>query len=339
MNRTFPRRPDEGVATATRPGRILRFAALGALALVATACRHPSPALTGLSEGREIAVAAKLPGRLVAVRADEGDTVRAGDTVAVLGSPETTAKVLAAEGAVRSAEARLAMARHGARPEEIRMAASALEQASQGRMLAETTWKRIQSLLADSAVPPQQADEVRLKWRLAVETEDAARARLEMVRKGARPEEIEAAEGLVQSARNQLAEARSWEREAAVLAPVDGVVQKRYLAAGEVAGAGAPILVLIQPAETWVVLALREDQLRDFPIGTLVEADIPALGAMRVPLRTTWHASMGDFATWRSTSRKGDADLRSFEVRLEPVHPLSGFLPGMTVRVHVPGGA
>lgn len=309
-----------------------------ALALLATACGRTPPPLVGLAEGREIAVAAKLPGRLASVRAQEGDTVRAGDTLAVLGSAETSAKVLQAEGALRSAEARLAMARHGARSEEVRMAASALEQASQGRILAETTWKRIQVLLADSAIAAQQADEVRLRWRLAVETEEAARARLQMVRKGARPEEIEVAEGMVQSVRNQLAEARSWEREAVVLAPVDGVVQKRYLAEGEVAGAGSPILVLIRPSETWVALSLREDQLRDFPLGSVVLGDVPALGAKSVRMKTTWHSSMGDFATWRATSRKGDADLRSFEVRLEPLASLPGFLPGMTVRLHAPDG-
>jgi len=230
------------------------------------------------------------------------------------------------------------MARHGARPEEIRMAASALEQATQGRILAETTWKRIQSLLADSAVPPQQADEVRMKWQLAAQTEEGARARLEMTRKGARPEEIDAAEGLVQSARNALAEARSWEREAAVLAPCDGVVQKRYLAAGEVAGAGSPILVLIRPDETWVTLSVREDMLKDLALGTVVVGEVPALGIKDASFKVTWHSSMGDFATWRSTSRKGDADLRSFDVRLEPVKPLPGFLPGMTVRLHLTPG-
>lgn len=292
--------------------------------------------LVGMSEGREVSVAGKLAGRIASVRCDEGDTVEAGDTVAMIGSPEVDAKVLQAEGAVRSAEARLSMARHGARPEEIRMAASAAAQAAQGRILAETTWKRVQALLADSAIPAQQADEVRMKWQLAVQTEEAAQARLQMTRKGARSEEIDAAEGLVESARNALAEARSWQNETAVLAPVDGVVQKRYLAAGEVAGAGSPIVVLIRPEETWATLAVREDLLAELKLGTVVKAEIPSLGAKDVSFKVTWLSSMGDFATWRATSRKGDTDLRSFEVRLEPLSPVPGFLPGMSVRLAVP---
>jgi len=315
-----------------------RLLALAGCLAALSGCRRAEEPLIGMAEGREVAVAAKLPGRLASVRAEEGDTVHTGDTLAVLGSPEMSAKVLQAEGAVRSAEARLAMARHGARPEEIRMAETALDQARQARTLAETTWKRVQSLLADSAIPPQQADEVAMKWRVAVEAEEGANARLTMIRKGARPEEIDAAEGLVQSARNQLVEARAWERETAVLSPADGVVQKRYLATGEVAGAGAPILVLVRPEETWATLALREDLLSRMPLGTRVQADIPALGRAAVPFRVAWISSMGDFATWRATSRKGDADLRSFEVRLEPDSVLPGFLPGMTVRVHLPDG-
>lgn len=309
--------------------------ALTGIALFA-GCSDDEPYLVGMSEGREVAVAGKLAGRLASVRCEEGDTVKAGDTLAMLGSPEVDAKVLQAEGAVRSAEAKLTMARHGARPEEIRMAASAAEQAAQGRILAETTWKRVQALLADSAIPAQQADEVRMKWQLAVQTEEAANARLQMTRKGARSEEIDAAEGLVQSARNALAEARSWQKETAVLAPIDGVVQKRYLAAGEVAGAGSPIAVLIQPEQTWATVAVREDLLSALKLGTTLKAEIPALGAKDVAFKVVWHSSMGDFATWRATSRKGDTDLRSFEVRLEPISPVPGFLPGMSVRLALP---
>ncbi len=121
-----------------------------------------------------------------------------------------------------------------------------------------------------------------------------------------------------------------------MLAPVDGVVQKRYLAAGEVAGAGSPIMVLVQPEQTWAAIAVREDQLSALKLGTTLNAEIPALGAKDVPFKVVWHTSMGDFATWRATSRKGDTDLRSFEVRLEPVRPIPGFLPGMTVRLDLP---
>lgn len=295
-------------------------------------CKTDTPDLIGMADGREILVSAKIAGRLASVRVSEGDQVHAGDTLAVLGSPEVAAKVEQAAGAAKSASARLRMARKGARDEEVKMATTQLVQATEARKLAEATWKRVAKLLADSAIPRQQAEEAEFKWRSAQETESAAAARLDMVRNGARPEELEAAEGLLQSASNALSEARSWQRETVVLSPCDGIVQKRYLGAGEIMGAGSPILVLIRPEDTWVALPVREDQLAGIKLGSTLIGRIPALGMDSVEFKVTWMTSMGDFATWRSTNRKGDADLRSFEVRLMPKTQAPGLLPGMTVR-------
>jgi HlyD family secretion protein len=292
---------------------------------------NEAPFLTGLADGREILVAAKLAGRIGAVRVNEGDLVKAGDTIAILTSPEVMAKVEQAAGASKSAEARLHMARKGARSEEVRMAETQANQATEARKLAESTWKRIEKLLADSALTRQQADEAQFRWRAAQETETAALSRLEMVKSGARPEEIEAAEGMAQSARNALTEARVWQKEVVVLAPCDGIVQKRYLTAGEIAAAGAPIVILIRPEDVWVALPAREDQLQSYQLGQEIQGIIPALGK-EAKFKVSWMSSMGDFATWRSTTRKGDADLRSFEVRMTPVQPIAGLLPGMTVR-------
>ncbi|HGP5703669.1 TPA: biotin/lipoyl-binding protein, partial [Vibrio cholerae O1] len=87
--------------------RNVTAAALTGIVLLAGCGGGKDQPLVGMSEGRELAVAAKLAGRLSAVRCEEGDTIRAGDTVAMIGSPEVNAKVLQAEGAVRSAEAKL----------------------------------------------------------------------------------------------------------------------------------------------------------------------------------------------------------------------------------------
>ena len=311
----------------------LAAAATGIVMTIGAGCKGPqSTDHVGMADGREVLVSAKLAGRLAQVRVSEGDHVKAGDTLAVLGSPEVAAKVEQAQGAAKSATARLRMARKGVREEELRMAQTQLSQAVEARKLAEATWKRVAKLVSDSAIPRQQADEVEFKWRAAQESENAAVARLDMMRKGARPEELEAAEGMAQSAENALSEARTWQRETVVLAPCDGVVQKRYLGAGEITGAGAPILVLIRPEEVWVALAVREDQIAGLSLGSQVAGTIPALGGTVATFKVTWMTSMGDFATWRSTNRKGDADLRSFEVRLTPTTPVAGLLPGMTVR-------
>jgi len=306
-------------------------------AILLQGCSDPEPVRwTGLAETKEIMIASKLPGRLAEVTVQEGDTIQAGALVARLTSPEVDAKVAQAEGMLQSTEARLQLARKGARPEELRMAEAALAQAEEARKLAETSWLRIQRLWADSALPKQTADEAEFRFKSAQQNETAARQRVLMFQQGARPEELDALEGALLSARNAKLEASSWAKETSIFAPIDGVVQKVYLEAGEITPAGAPLLAIIRPYRIWVVIALREDMLQGLKIGSRLQGSIPALNKDSVDFQLTWMSVMGDFATWRSTGRKGDTDLRTFEVRLEPIKPIAGFLPGMTVQLIPP---
>lgn len=303
-----------------------------ALAILAGCQGKEAPPLVGMVETREIMVASKLSGRLASVLVTEGDTVQEDQPIARLTSPEVIAKVEQARGALKSADARLRLVRKGTREEEMRIAQTALIQAAEARKLAETSLNRLQKLIADGMMTRQKLDEASYALNAAKQAESAAAARVEMMKNGARPEERDAAEGVSQSAVNSLAEAESWRTEMQINSPTSGRVQKRYLAAGEIAAAGAPILVIIRPEDAWVALAAREDQLPGLQIGYVLKGELPALALKDVEFKVTWLTAMGDFATWRSTSRKGDTDLRSFEVRLTPVKPVPGMLPGMSVR-------
>jgi len=304
------------------------------ISLFLGACQEKEvPPMIGMVDTREIMVASKLAGRLAQVLVAEGDTVSEGQPVARLSSPEVMAKVEQARGALKNADARLTLVRKGAREEEKRIAQTALTQAAEARKLAEASLSRQQKLIAQGMITRQKLDEAEYAFRSAQQAESAALARIEILKNGARPEERDAAEGTSQSASNALVEAESWRKEMQVNSPTSGRVQKRYLTTGEIAAAGAPILVIIRPEDAWVAVAAREDQLPGLKIGNVLKGELPALGLKDVEFKVTWLTAMGDFATWRSTSRKGDTDLRSFEVRLKPVKPVPGMLPGMTVRL------
>jgi len=68
-------------------------------------------ALSGRIEGDDSAVAAKNAGRILEVRAREGDTVKAGDIIAVLDDEQVRAREQAARSALSAAEANARMAR------------------------------------------------------------------------------------------------------------------------------------------------------------------------------------------------------------------------------------
>ena len=68
-------------------------------------------ALSGRIEGDPAAIAAKLSGRILEVRVREGDTVNAGDVIAVLDDEQIRAREQQAQAAVTDAEARAEAAR------------------------------------------------------------------------------------------------------------------------------------------------------------------------------------------------------------------------------------
>ena len=96
-------------------------------------------ALSGRIEGDPAAVAAKLSGRLLEVRVREGDSVNAGDTIAVLGDAQIRARDDQARAAVADAEARAEAARSqiAVLQEQLRQSEFLTEQArtdAQGRV-------------------------------------------------------------------------------------------------------------------------------------------------------------------------------------------------------------
>lgn len=81
------------------------------LFLARTAAPENVIAVSGRIEGDSAAVAAKLSGRIVEVRVREGDTVNAGDVIAVLDDDQIRAREQQAQAAVTDAEAKAEAAR------------------------------------------------------------------------------------------------------------------------------------------------------------------------------------------------------------------------------------
>ncbi|HNW58221.1 MAG TPA: efflux RND transporter periplasmic adaptor subunit [bacterium] len=309
------------------------LALIALLTLTIRAFTASKVVLTGLIECTEVDVACKLPGRIDSVFVQEGTQVQRGQVLARLQSREIDAKVEQARALMTAAQAKWEMARHGARPEEKEQAAKGYETAKHQFELAEKTWNRISSVYRDSVISTQEHDQVEFQYKAAREQLDAAHARYQMVLKGARSEEIEAAEALYHQAEQGLAEARAYQDEVQIKSPVEGEVYKRIVDPGEMVAAGYPVFTLVDAKDAWVVLQVREDQMASIRKDQVMEVVIPALGTGSYPFKVTYIAAMADFATWRATNQKGDFDLKTLEIHLRPQQPIAGLVPGMTARV------
>ncbi len=303
----------------------------GATLLLLDACHRPD-LVQGEVEAAQVDVSAKIPGRVAEVLVDVGQSVKKGDPLARLESPEIHAKLDQASAARAAAGAQKEKADRGARTEEIRAAENQWQRAEAAASLAKTTAERLERLLRDGVVPAQRRDEADANWKAARAAADAARAVYDMALAGARSEDRDAAAAVVRQAQGAVSEVEAWLGETTLVAPRDGEVAARNVEPGELTAPGYPVITLVDLSDQWVVLNLREDRLAGLSVGDRLTGRVPAL-AREVELEVTMIAPLADFATWRSTSASGGFDLKTFEVRARPSAQVEGLRSGMSVVV------
>ena len=301
---------------------LLAFATLvGVLAVVALVgffmLRKGPEIIQGQAEVSEYRISSKVPGRILEYRVKEGDTVRKGDTLAILEAPEVYAKMAQAEAAEAAAQAQQQKAYKGARAEQIQAAYEMWQKAKAG-------------LYEQGVMAAQKFDEVTAQLNAAKATEQAAKSQYDMAKNGAELEDKLAATALVNRAKGAVAEVGSYIKETILLAPVDGEVSEVFPKEGELVGTGAPIINLSQLDDLWVTFNVREDLLKDISMGQTFTAYVPALDK-DVEVKVTYMKDLGTYAAWKATKTTGQYDLKTFEVRGEPVGEVEGLRPGMSV--------
>ena len=225
-----------------------------ALLVLAAACsssRADQAAASGTIEVVETDIAPTGAARILRIRAEEGDAVRAGDTLAVLARATTQPDVAERAARVAAAEAALRDLRAGARGTDIRAAEAELAAARAQAGKATADLARIRPL-ADSGVTSRQAlDAAVAAARTASAREAAAAEAVRRLRQGARPEEIRAAEADLAAAQAALRGREAVAAELVLTAPGAGVVLRRMAEPGEVLQPGEPLLTLGDVAHPW----------------------------------------------------------------------------------------
>lgn len=286
--------------------------------------------LQGQMEARRVLVAGKIPGRLERLFVHEGDMVVKDSLVAIISSRELEAKKIQAEGALGAAKAQSNKANTGARAEEITALKAMKERAQDAADLAKTTFDRVQKLYNDGVIPLQKRDETETQMKAALAAATAANAQYEQAIAGARSEDKAAANALVIQARGANAEVDAYLDETKIRAPISGEVSLKLAEEGEIVGAGMPVIAITDLNDSWAVFHIREDFLKHISKGKTFTVQIPALDKT-IEMVVTYIASVGDYATWRSSKESGGYDLKSFEIRMRPKTTVENLRPGMSV--------
>ena len=289
--------------------------------------------LQGQIEATEIRISGKLPGRVDTFLVVEGQSVKRGDTLVGINSPEAWAKLQQANAMENVAKYQNEKIDEGTRLQIIRTAEEVWNKSKTDLQLAKTTFQRVQALYKDSVVSAQRYDEAEALYRSAIAAERASHQQYLLAKEGAQKQDKESARSLVDAAQGTVNEVQSVLQDAWLTAPMNGEIATIYVKRGELVGTGTPIMNLVVLQDCHVVLNVREDYLPDFEIGQAFVGKVPALGNQEVVFKVNYVSPLGSFATWKGTGKEDSYDMRTFEIHALPMEKIKGLRPGMSVLI------
>ena len=219
--------------------------------------------LHGNVDIRQVSLAFDNAGRVLDVRVEEGDAVKAGQVLALL---DTRTLELQAQQQAANVEAQrqtVLRLRNGSRPEEIDQARAQLASAEATAAQAAEDATRADRLKASSTgvISQQNVDQRRADAQAARAKVDELRAALRLAQIGPRPEEIAGAEAQPKSAEASLALLRHQIELGQLRAPVDAVVRSRLREPGDMVSASTAVLALALTEPKWVRVYVGEPDL------------------------------------------------------------------------------
>ncbi len=286
--------------------------------------------IQGEMEVAEYRVSSKLPGRIVELRAKEGDYVHVGDTLAILEVPEVKSQEKVLQAANEGVAAMQDMTNAGARQEQIRGAYQLYQQALAAAEIAKKTYNRLQTLYDEGVVSGQKRDEAFAAYKATEAQVEAAKSQYDMAKNGAREQEKRMAASNTKASANAVEVVKNLLKETVQIAQVEGEVSNVYPKVGELVGLGSPIMSISIMSDMWGTFNVREDHLDGLAKGQEFTAFVPAFNK-DIKMKVYYLKDQGSYATWKATKDNGDYDRKTFEVKARPVTQLDGLRPGMTL--------
>ncbi|ALR76084.1 secretion protein HlyD [[Enterobacter] lignolyticus] len=217
--------------------------------------------LYGNVDIRTVNMSFRVGGRLQALQVDEGDAVKAGQTVGEIDRAPYENALMQAKANVAAAQAKYDLTVAGYRDEEIAQAAAAVRQAQAAYDYAQNFYQRQQGLWASRTISANDLENARSSRDQSLASLKSAQDKLNQYHAGNRPQEIEEARAGLEQAQAQLAQSQLDLQDTTLLAPSDGTILTRAVEPGSMLSAGSTVLTLSLTRPVWIRAYVDEKNL------------------------------------------------------------------------------
>ena len=250
---------------------------------------------SGMVEVTQVDVAFEVGGRVVERPVDEGYLVDKGEPIARLDEREYRLRVEQATAAKGAAEARYHLLLRGARAQEVDEALAALEAADSDLSLKRAESRRVEALRREGIVSASEFDRSAAALQAAEAARDQARQRLDILKEGARTEEIEEARARLRQAEKTLELVELDLSRTRLLAPASGRVLTKNREVGEVVRPGDSIVTIGDLTRPWLNIYVGERDLGKVALGMPAEVTVDSFPEQPFSGRVSFIAEKSEF--------------------------------------------
>lgn len=271
--------------------------------------------------------------------------------------PEEIAQTSAAAAAQNAS---LEAAKNGPRPQELAQAQADYAAAQADAVDADATFKRMETLVRGDTISRLQFDDARAKRDSSAQRAESLHQRLSLLQAGTRPEELRAAEERyrqavaaanlmrrgyrkedVDAARAVLAAAVAHRdeldvrlKEADLLAPVAGVVEVVSVRPGDLVPPGKIVLTILESSQLWVKIYIPETEVGAIKLNQSASVEVDSYPGRKFTGAVQEVGSQAEFLP-RNVQTRDDREHQVFGVKIRVDNADGVLKSGMSATVQL----
>jgi multidrug efflux pump subunit AcrA (membrane-fusion protein) len=273
----------------------------------------------------QAALTPKISAPVKAFYVNRGSRVHRGQLLAVLENRDLAAAAVENKGAYDQAQAAYNIETSSALPEEWQKAEYDLQAAKQSYEAEQKIYESRQNLYHEGALPRKDFDQASVAVIQAKSQYEIAQKHMAALEAAGKKDQLKSAKGQLSSAQGKFEGAAAQLSYSEIHSPIDGVITDRPLYPGEMAPAGAPLLIVMDTSTVIAKAHLPQDAAAAIKRGDV--ATITATGDVKISGKVT------------VISPALDANSTTVEIWVEAANPKGLLRPGSTVNLEISGRA
>jgi len=294
-------------------------------------------AVSGTIEVTDVEVSFKIPGRVRERLIDEGELVKAGQIVARLDDDDLRLEVAQRERDMEVLAANLRELETGFRKEDIARADAAVTRVKADAERFKADFARQETLFQREVISRRDFDVAKAAYESSRAALREVVAQQELMHRGPRREQIDAARARLGQSREALELARTRLGYTTLSSPMAGLVLAKHVEPGEQVAAGTPIVSVGDMANTWMRAYIAETDLGRVKVGQKARVRSDTWPDRRYEGTITFISPEAEF-TPKSVQTEKERVKLVYRIKITIPNPAMELKPGMPVDAEIATG-